>query len=208
MGEEANFRLDIYAIGLMNIKPKRTLNIWDRNWTLTSSVRHVYAAPENILTVSSTTRSMTERTDSYYLLPQLFHYSVYNSPNPVTGGVYLRLYGKVYDEDGTLIYPLEEWRDDPKLELERFPSENEKTYLSSIRNIDDCGVLRLCIGDENDLQVLSGHKYVFTIDFTNGVGNYSAYDPEHPLEPIVPNSLSVHVTMEDWLSTDIDKDSN
>lgn len=206
IGDEAEHRVEVYGIAIVNTMRMGLYNFGTKKWSSIKSEYALYAAPEDIMTVSEQPRSMTDKTGPFYTIPQSIQFNIFDSPNPVTNKVNLVVYGKVYDDTGNVIFPLPEWRGTDL--AVRFTDEGVISMFEPIRDVKDCGIMRISIGDQNDLQLLPGHKYIFTIDFTNGVGFLGAKDPESPVEPILPGMLTAHVTMEEWLSTDFDRDSN
>ena len=72
-------------------------------------------------------------------------------------------------------------------------------------NWTECAILRINISEEETIDLLPGHKYIFTIDFTNGIGYWAKQDPTNPDMPVLPNPISmVDVTIADWDSSDYD----
>ena len=117
--------------------------------------------------------------------------------------LYLCVYGKVY-RDGKLILPDDSWSDDVK--QARINTVYATGLINSLMNFSGCVSFRIPLGD--DIEYLAGNKYIYTIDFTNGLGYWANSDPIAPDQPILSNPIVAKVTVENWDSSEINKDAN
>ncbi|MDE7457391.1 MAG: fimbrillin family protein [Muribaculaceae bacterium] len=206
IGESAEHRVDIYGIQLRVSNTKGVYSLTQDLWTLLSSQQYFKSAPNGVLTVSDTPRSLTEKTGPMYLLPATWQFVQYfTGAKENSNGVFLMVFGKAYDEEGVQIYPKAEDMGDNN----RVPSDSYIEGMSAYQDITNTGIMRIQLGGLEDFKVESGNKYVFTIDFTNGIGNFSHKDKDKPSQPIINNSLTTKVSVESWkMYDDINVDSN
>lgn len=205
--ESATHSLEIYAIGVSRLKQYGVFNLSTNDWKIGNQTSNCYAFPDKVFTVKQEALSMTDKTGPMYVIPQMLQSNVYNASPAVTGRSYLILYLKAFDENANLFYPLEEWKNDEQLSASRIAPKTTVDRFMEYRNLEGCGVTLSAVLD-NDMQLLAGHKYIITIDFTNGIGYFNGNDPEKPTQPVIPNAFNAYVSVEEWSSTDIDQDSN
>ena len=111
------------------------------------------------------------------------------------------VFAKVY-RNGELLFPDPDWSDEVK--NVRNPSPSGRADINPLLNNSDCVTLRIPLGD--NIEIKAGYKYIFTIDFTDGLGYWPKSDPENPGQPVLPNPLSmVDVKVVDW-NTATDRD--
>ncbi|MDE6702448.1 MAG: fimbrillin family protein, partial [Muribaculaceae bacterium] len=192
----AEHRVEISSIVLCNINRSSNYSITENNWNITANNRRdVFSAPLNKLTLTEEYASLTTKTGPIFLAPQNLVFEDY-SKTENTKGTILYVYGQVYKNDN-LIFPTLDWTDEEKNHRIMKPDKMDNINQLINPNNLELGILRIQLGT-TPLELEAGHKYIFTIDFTNGVGFYGKSDPTYPGEPIINHSLSAKVDIEEW----------
>ncbi len=123
---------------------------------------------------------------------------------------YIQLYSKVYDRNRkNVIYPTA--GDSNKKFKYRKPTSSVKSffeYYNEAEGIpwDEIGISYIVIG--NEIEYKAGHKYVITVNLKDGIGYFNPADEENPGEPILSNSISAKVSIDEWSVPDFDNDAN
>ena len=196
----------------MNISPVNAFSIYsitDKKWQAfkpegkSDTSYGVYTAPSQVTTITKDVKSLTSKTGPMFVIPQTLKLAHYGNNNPTaSGGAFIKVFAKVY-KDGEQIIPDPNWTDEEK--ESRIPKNVSRDDLNSLMNWTECAILRINISEEETIDLLPGHKYIFTIDFTNGIGYWAKQDPTNPDMPVLPNPISmVDVTIADWDSSDYD----
>ena len=197
--DSADHTVVIHSISYAQAKHFGSFLISEQKWSVTEGkVQNLNSAPKSILTVNKTPQSLTSKTGPLYIIPQKINFAKYGDGSPISKTQqFLIVYAKIY-RDGKIIIPDPNWTEEEN--AVRRPSQTfSRQDVKTLMNNSECAILRIPLGE--DLEVLPGYKYIFTIDFTNGVGYWPKSDPTNPDQPIIPNPLSmVDVTVADWNS--------
>ena len=204
IGENAEHTVVIHSVSLAQMRHLGTYSVMERKWSLVENKnQNIGTAPANVTTVTKNPTSLCGKTGPLYLLPQKMTMAIYGNNAPASTAItnFLMVYGKVY-KDGKLIIPDANWTEEER--KVRTPGTVKREDVKELLNNSGCAVFRVPLGADIDLQ--PGKKYIFTIDFTNGVGYWPKSDPTNPGQPVLPNPLSmVDVTVADW-DTATDRD--
>ena len=73
IGNEATHRFEIYGMSIAKVQNKGVYDLKTNEWTNATSTFSCYAAPEEIITVGEEPASMTDKTGSLYIIPQLLN---------------------------------------------------------------------------------------------------------------------------------------
>ena len=203
IGETAEHTVVIHSISLAQIKHFGTYSVKEKKWAvIENKVQNINSAPSNIMTVTKTPTSLTGKTGPLYIIPSKMNMATYGDGSSVSKTQnFLMVFAKIY-KDGKLIIPDANWTEEER--NARTSGGTKRPDVATLLNNADCAVLRIPLGD--DIDIHAGNKYIFTIDFTNGVGYWPKTDPTYPDQPILPNPISmVDVTVVDW-NTATDRD--
>ncbi|MDE6396842.1 MAG: fimbrillin family protein [Muribaculaceae bacterium] len=210
IGPESDFKVDAYAVSIVEHSKSGTLDLTTNTWTklYAASSYDTYTAPKEVFTVSEEAKSLTDLWGNIYIPAQTRNSPQYNVSPVKSSGVRLRFYGIVKDkETDTLLYGTDAWASNSAVKKVRTPDQNDMSKLYEVRNLDKCGISNISLSTE-PIEFKAGTKYVFTVDFTNGIGYLSYNDPLNPYGPCVPNKMSANVTVEDWTTTDFNSNAN
>ena len=191
----AEHTVEIHGCSLFSAQTRGTYSFDTKTWEpIKETGKYMYAAPEEVLTVSEEAKSMTDKTGCLYIMPSTWNLANFADRDESTKtGANLIVYGKVYDEENNVVYP----KESDATYSTRIVDSSSSKYLSDIRDITGLGKMRIQLG-KGDLAIEAGHKYVFTVDFTNGVGYHAFGDKSKPMQPILNYGLKAQVTLEDW----------
>ena len=201
--ESADYTVVVHSMFLAYAQRSGTYSIDQKKWTKDNRLLNLFTAPQNITTLSSTPISLTEKTGPIYTVPAKMATAKFGDKSTKANKLYLCVYGKVY-RDGKLILPDDSWSDDVK--QARINTVYANGFINSLMNFSGCVSFRIPLGD--DIEYLAGNKYIYTIDFTNGLGYWANSDPIAPDQPILSNPIVAKVTVENWDSSEINKDAN
>ena len=186
----ADHTVVIHSVYLSNPYYRSTYSITNNKWESTAYLNNIYTAPSKLLTVSNELQSLTDKCGPFFIKEQTF-----NLDNDYKYQVYLKVVLKVY-RDGKQIYPTpDQWTEEEKEKRMFFNPAYANLFPFKIP--EDYGSAKIPLG-EGVLDIKAGHKYTFTIDFTNGVGIYMNGDPTKPHEPILENPISAKVSIVEW----------
>ena len=210
IGPESDFKVDAYAVSIVNFNSNATLNLttntWSKNTILTSY--DTYTAPKEVFTVGEEAKSLTDLWGNFYIPAQTRSFPQYNVTPVTNTGMDFKFYGIVKDkETDALLYGTDLWATNSAVKKVRTPDPDDTGKLQEERNLDNCGISYISLSTE-PIEFKAGTKYVFTLDFTNGIGYLSSKDPQNPYGPAVPNKMSANVTVEDWTTTDFNSNAN
>ena len=200
--DRADHTVVVHSMAFAQVKHFGTYSIGEKKWTIQDNrIHNFYAAPQRILTINNTPQSLTSKTGPMYLLPHNIVMATMGENGVIGKNSFLMVFAKVY-RNGELLFPDPDWSDEVK--NVRNPSPSGRADINPLLNNSDCVTLRIPLGD--NIEIKAGYKYIFTIDFTDGLGYWPKSDPENPGQPVLPNPLSmVDVTVVDW-NTATDRD--
>ena len=177
----------------------------DGSWTFNnhpdSGLCKTNGAPDEMVRVGEEPVSIVSENAAIYLHPMTWIFSRYDLKQSTNKTSQLRLFAKIYDEEGNLIYPTE-------ADMSNVDRATQASTISIFKSrfgadLTGTGQIYIQLGKE-DITPEPGHKYVFNIDFTFGAGYYSSADKTSPYAPILKNPICADVTVEDWTSTELD----
>ena len=211
IGPESDFKVDAYAVSIAYYNHYATLDLTTNTWKNNNSILNTsgsYTAPKEVFTVGEEAKSLTDLWGNFYIPAQTRSFPQYNV-TPVRGsGMNVKFYGIVKDkETDALLYGTDLWATNSAVKKVRTPDPDDTGKLQEERNLDNCGISYISLSTE-PIEFKAGTKYVFTLDFTNGIGYLSSSDPLNPYGPAVPNKMSANVTVEDWTTTDFSSNAN
>ena len=212
IGPESDFNIRAYGMGLTGFNRTGTLNLSTKTWSnLSDSGTEVVTAPKTPFVVGEEAKSLTNLTGNYYIVPQTCDFPQYNVTPVKNEGLTMRFYSFVQDkETGEAIWSY--GLDDSPEKSFRTASNEINTLFDSLRFsmyliTGQAGMSHISLSSE-PIEFKAGTKYVFTLDFTNGIGYLAENDPKDPNGPCLPNKMSANVTVEDWTTTDFDSNAN
>ncbi len=189
----------IHSVYLCNPYYRSTYSITNNKWENPSYINNIYTGPAKLLTVNSEPQSLTDKCGPFYIKDQTFNFD-----NEYNYQIYLKVVLKVY-RGGKQIYPTpDQWTEEEKGKRMFFNPAYAKVFPFNIP--EDYGCAKIPLGS-NTLDIKAGHKYIFTIDFTNGIGIHLNGDPTKPGEPILDNPISAKVTIEEWNGNNLQVDA-
>lgn len=191
----AEHSVEIHGCSLFSAKTRGTYSFDTKTWApMNETGNYIFAAPEEVLTVSEEAKSMTDKTGCIYMMPSTWNLANFADRDESTKtGTTLIVYGKVYDEENNVVYP----KESDATYSTRLEDGTSTKIMSGIRDLTGLGKMRIQLG-KGDLAIEAGRKYVFTVDFTNGVGYHAFGDKSKPMQPILNYGLKAQVTLEDW----------
>ena len=211
IGPESDFKVDAYAVSIAYYNHYATLDLTTNTWKNNNSILNTsgsYTAPKEVFTVGEEAKSLTDLWGNFYIPAQTRSFPQYNVTPVTNTGMDFKFYGIVKDkETDALLYGTDLWADDSAVKKVRTPNPDNMSQLQEVRNLDKCGISYISLSTE-PIEFKAGTKYVFTLDFTNGIGYLSSSDPLNPYGPAVPNKMSANVTVEDWTTTDFSSNAN